>query len=393
MTVITTPRRLGRRGSAPRELRCVVIFAMPAYIGVMTEMRERILEGMRAALPEVSQAQLARDVDMDPSALSRALNGKRGLSGAEVAAIARRLKVSTDWLLLGEDPFPVLVAARHGYNGGGYSAVLGEDSAGAVAGVITAYEQAGELPAWPRVVDVPTDAGAARRMLADAYGEGWQRHLADAVERAFGIDVVKLPLPDHDGVSLRLPNATVMVIPVEAFWGRQNWTIAHELWHIAHNHFTPLTQGAQPDGEQPANTFAAELLMPETEMRQIAWGDLDEAALAQWLWTNGVSLHALRLRLSRLGLDAPAFDGTPLSLLRRHVSGPTMFDDPVTERITDAAARRFPARLLARHQELGSHPSTLSWMLGAPYAPDSGDETPRVNKATDLAALFGLTPA
>lgn len=359
----------------------------------MSDLSERILKRLGDELPGVSQAQLARNIEMDPSALSRALNDKRGLSGAEVVALAQQLRVSTDWLLMGEEPFPALIAARHGYDGGGYSGDLSADSARAISGVITAYEQAGELPAWPVERDVPQDAGDARRLLVEAFGAQWQRNFAEAVERAFGIDVVKLPLPGHAGVSLKLPNATVIVVPVEAFWGRQNWTIAHELWHVAHGHFTDLAAGAQSDGEAAANAFAAELLMPTEVMRQQDWASLDDGKLAAWLWDNGVSFDALKRRLSALGLPSPAFDSAPLTLLRQNIPATDFFHDPVTQRRGAAAARRFPARLLARHEELGQYPATLSWMLGAPYAPDNAEERRPVKRASDLAALLGRASA
>lgn len=359
----------------------------------MSNLSERILGQLETELPGVSQAQLARNISMDPSALSRALNGKRGLSGAEVVALAQQLKVSTDWLLMGEEPFPALVAARHGYDGGGYSGELPEGSARAISGVVTAYEQAGELPSWPVERDVPQDPSDARRLLGEACGDEWQRNFAEAVERAFGIDVVKLPLPGHAGVSLKLPNATVIVVPVEAFWGRQNFTIAHELWHVAHSHFTPLAEGVQPDGESAANAFAAELLMPAEEMRGRDWAALDDGELAAWLWDNGVSFDALKRRLTSLGLALPPFDGAPMTLLRDHIPAANVFDDPVTKRRRAAATRRFPARLHARHEELEKYPATLSWMLGAPFAPDDNDEKRPVNRASHLAALLGRAMA
>jgi len=359
----------------------------------MTAITDRVLEKLQSAEPATSQAQLARSIGMDPSALSRALSGQRGLSGAEIVALAQQLRVSTDWLLLGEEPFPALIAARHDYNVGGYSADLSEEANLAVAGVVTAYEQAGDLPEWPASPAVPGEPANARTMLAGEYGPGWQRNLADAVERTFGIDVVKLPLPGHAGVSLKLTNAVVIVVPVEAIWGRQNFTIAHELWHVAHGDFTPLHEGASSSGEANANAYAAELLMPAEQMRAVDWATVGEKTLAEWIWENGVSLSALRQRLSTLGLPLPPYDGTPLSLLRLHVPRQNVFHDPVTERRADSSKRRFPVRLLARHEELGTHLQTLSWMLGAPYDPDSSDEQRPANRASDLAALFGLTPA
>lgn len=369
-----------------------MIFATAAYIGGMDEIAERITQRLREMQPEVSQAQLARDVGMDPSALSRALNGKRGLAGSEVAALAARLRVSTDWLLLGEEPFPVLVAARHHFNDGAYSSQSSDAADGAVDSIVAAYEQAGDLPAWSSEREVPTDAATVRDLLSGTYGADWSRHFADAIERTFGIDVVRLPLPGRRGLSLKLPDATLIAVPVDGFWGYQNWTIAHELWHVAHAHFTPLAQGPQDDGEAAANAFAAELLMPAAEMRATDWASLDEARLAAWLWESGVSLEALRVRLSYLGLGPLDFDGSVTSLLRRHVHRQNVFDDPVTWRRASAATRRFPARLIAKHEELGKYPATLAWMLGAESEEDQPERRP-VNKASDLRGLFGMTPA
>jgi hypothetical protein len=41
--------------------------------------------------------------------------GERGLAGDEVVALAYGLQVTADWLLTGEDAFPVQVLSRHGH--------------------------------------------------------------------------------------------------------------------------------------------------------------------------------------------------------------------------------------------------------------------------------------
>lgn len=357
----------------------------------MDQVAARIVERLRTALPGVSQAELARRVDMDPSALSRALNGKRGLAGAEIADIAAQLRVSTDWLLLGEEPFPIALAARHDYADGVHSVEMTDQATALISGVALAYEQAGELPRAPQAVDVPEDPAEARRLLNEAFGEQWPRYFADAVEHTFGVDVVKAELPEPAGLSLKLPNATVILVPTQVFWGRQNWTIAHELWHVARGDFTPLESGAAPDGETQANAFARNLLLPESLVRSVDWARISEAELSAFLWRTGVSTQALLTRLAGLGINGPTQIPAPVAMLRRHVipSGPAQ--DPVTDRLRDAAARRFPTRLLARHEEEGDHPRTLSWMLGAPLvAGDDPDELPQPVNADDLAELFGL---
>jgi transcriptional regulator with XRE-family HTH domain len=358
----------------------------------MDTVAERILQRLHTFLPGVSQAELARRVDMDPSALSRVINGKRGLAGSEVAAIAAQLQVSTDWLLLGEEPFPIAIAARHDYAGGAYSSVLDDDSMSLVSGIALAYEQAGELPEQETAIEVPTDPAEVRRMLESSFGADWPRHFAEAVERTFAIDVVKAELPGHAGLSLKLPNATVIVVPTQVFWGRQNWTIAHELWHVANGHFSALHEGAAADGEASANNFAKELLLPEKLIFEVDWAAISEAELADFLWRSGASLQALSNRLAALRLPALRYDGAPLGLFRRHVKADHLDQDPVTSRLRDAAARRFPTRLLVQHEVSGQHPRTLAWMLGAPLeAGDDPGELPEPANADDLAALFGLS--
>ena len=80
-------------------------------MGTMAEVGVRI----RAAMPAgMSQRQLAERAGMTPDALSRALNGQRGLSPTEVAKIAETLGADTHWLITGApDPFSLTVAARH----------------------------------------------------------------------------------------------------------------------------------------------------------------------------------------------------------------------------------------------------------------------------------------
>jgi hypothetical protein len=314
------------------------------------------------------------------------------LAGSEVAALAAQLRVSTDWLLLGEEPFPIAIAARHDYADGAYSSVLDNDSMSLVSGIALAYEQAGDLAESDGPGQVPTDPAEVRRLLESTFGIEWPRHFADAVERTFAVDVVKAELSGHSGLSLKLPNATVIVVPTQAFWGRQNWTIAHELWHVANGHFAPLHDGAAADGELLANTFAKELLLPEELIRDVNWETISEAELAKFLWRSGASMQALVNRLATLKLPIPKSDGPPLMMFRRHVRADGPSEDPVTSRLRDASARRFPTRLLVQHEASGKYPRTLAWMLGAPLeAGDDPGALPDPANADDLAALFGLS--
>lgn len=80
----------------------------------MVELGQRVRSRMPAGM---SQNRLAERVGMTPDALSRALNGRRGLSLTEVTSIAEVLGADTHWLITGaDDPFAVSVAARHSWD-------------------------------------------------------------------------------------------------------------------------------------------------------------------------------------------------------------------------------------------------------------------------------------
>ncbi|WP_158613127.1 MULTISPECIES: ImmA/IrrE family metallo-endopeptidase [unclassified Frondihabitans] len=360
----------------------------------MSELGDRLFQRLEDVHPGVSQNELARRVDMDRGALSRVMNGKRGLSERELIALAKELRTSTDWILLGEEPFPVEIAARHNYLGNGiYFLDKSDDEDSTVRGIAVAYEQATDLQEWPTKRAVPKDPAAARQLLEQEYGAGWQRHFAEAVERTFGIDVVRVTLPHKSGLTLRLPNAIVIVVPMEAFWARQNWTIAHELEHIASGAFShdgDLTKAQ----ENAANNFAAELLLPAEEIKSIDWAHVSEADLAAYLWRSGASTEALANRFSYLRIQNPPALSKTTWLVRKHITGETVFENPFAERMQDAASRRFPARLIAAHEANPNTARTLEWLLGAPFESgiDSDDEHesddwPAID---DVAAAFGM---
>lgn len=75
----------------------------------------RVKEALRRR--GLTQADLARAVDVGESAMSKSLAGTRAFAALELAEIADRLDVSMHWLVTGElDPFEVRVVARHDYD-------------------------------------------------------------------------------------------------------------------------------------------------------------------------------------------------------------------------------------------------------------------------------------
>lgn len=341
----------------------------------MMDSGARVLERLAEALPSVNRAQLARRVGMDPSAL---------------VAIACELRISTDWLLVGEDRFLVVIAARHAYADRTYSADL-EGIDDAVRGVALEYERAAELAELPSR-PVPRDPAQARHLLTEIAGPDWPRCFASAVERTFGVDVVKVASDNAEGVSLSLPNAHVIIVPTAVAWSRQNWTIAHELAHIASDDFVPLAHAATSEREREAaaNAYAAELLLPAADLRAVGWATVDEAFAARFVWNSGVSIVALNNRLATLGLPQIEQHGPPLALLRRHIVGSSPLDDPITARRQEAGARRFPSRLVAAHESDPRSEHLLAWMLGVVPAEQGGVPLSADADLDGLARELGL---
>lgn len=88
----------------------------------------RVKEALRGS--GLSQAELARLIDLGESALSKSINGTRAFSAVELAEVADRIGVSMHWLVTGEpDPFELIVSARHDYDSkaGRYSSSQVED--------------------------------------------------------------------------------------------------------------------------------------------------------------------------------------------------------------------------------------------------------------------------
>lgn len=361
----------------------------------MDTLRNRVLTCLERIDPGTSQNELARRIGMAPSALSRALNETRGLTGDELVSLARVLHVSIDWVLTGEEPFPVRIAARHNFSQiNGYE--LSRSAAGERAildDVALVFRQvaADIQPLAQRAV--PADPAVAREMLIDGVGADWTRRFAEAVERVFGIDVVKVAMPNAVGYSMQLANATVIVVPTENFWGRQNWTIAHELGHIAAEQFTPIDEPASTLGESEANRFAAQLLLPEEELRKFDWSAISGPELAKFLWESGVSMDALGVRLDSLKLTRPKVALGTGQLIRKYPPvGGDVLDDPISQRWVAAGLRRFPTRLLVAHEKSEATKRSLAWMLGV-NVDESADEVETVTDVDAMATAFGFVPA
>jgi Zn-dependent peptidase ImmA (M78 family)/transcriptional regulator with XRE-family HTH domain len=334
----------------------------------VNEIGPRVAACLRERRPTQTQREFAAALGMAPDALSRALSGERKFSAAELAEIADLLGADVHWLITGEpDPYRIVLAARHDYDHatGARSVPDRDTDARVLEDVALVYRQAYGAD-HGETTRLPGDVEATRTTLGDDY----VRPFADRLESRLGVDVVRLA-EISTAWSFTLAGRGVVVLPATGNWFRENWSLAHELAHLSLGHHARADgESVGSDTEMAANAFAAELLLPAGTLRGIDWSTLSAAALAALVWGWGVSTDALRRRLDSLRIQVPdtvaGWAAQPTQqLLWRHWGGSR---EEITRRMDDAATRRFPVALQARHLEqieagkLGK--ATLAWMLG-----------------------------
>lgn len=314
---------------------------------------------------------------MAPDAMSRSLNDQRAFSSVELVRIADRLNADIHWIITGEvDPLAVRFAARHVYDSDARQHRLpgDENDREVLDGIALAYRQAQH---WQQAepAEIPKDAAEIRAALGDDFVATF----ADRVEQRFGVDVVRLQGLSTD-YSLRVGRKPVILLKTEPNWFRSNWSLAHELGHLALGHHD-ADQESNGIHERAANAFAANLLLPEAMVRDVDWATLSEAAIARHVWGFGVSTQALANRLQALGLPVPPGilarpEGATVPLLRRNsgvipverLPGTTIaVDSPITRRMNQSVERRIPDGLVAAHldgiAQGALNKGTLAWLF------------------------------
>ncbi|MDO5092897.1 MAG: ImmA/IrrE family metallo-endopeptidase [Propionibacteriaceae bacterium] len=346
--------------------------------------------------PGKTQKEVAARVGMTPDAFSRALRGERGFSAIELANLAEVLQEDIHYLITGEpDPNRLVLAARHNYDQNtrersvdGY-----EEDRQVLADIALAYRQADQENMQPS--RIPADQDDTRRAL----GADFVRDLLARLEQRCAIDVVRVTALSTS-YSFHVGERAVIAIPGQGNWFRENWDMAHELGHLVLRHEGVIQHDGEVDGpEREANAFAAELLLPSSELDSIDWQGVSAEDLAAKAWEWGVSTQALRTRLAALGLPIPQrlqdlLQMSTQGLLRRHRQSDSPADE-ITLRMQAAAQRHFPLWLQEAHLDRiaeGAIPkATLAWMLGVPE--DELDvETPgspALISAAELDALLG----
>lgn len=337
---------------------------------------------------------------MTHDALSRAINGQRHFSAVELAKLADLLDVDTRWLITGsEDPFKVRLAARHPW---GQSSTEQEASDDAIIARVvetyrTAYANEGLVPSV--VGALPTDPTELRRRLS-AREQGLSvRDLAEQIEDVLGVDIVRDPGLQTD-YSFRIGDHAVVLLKSTIYWFRANWSIAHELGHLALGHH--VRDRTTTADENPADTFATEFLLPESLIRDVQWQRMTTPELALWLWESGVSTTALRRRLAELHISPPeqiraALEESTPKLMRAYIelikasAGTHPYSDPIWERENATTGRQFPERVVAaltERVETGlADPYILAWVREVPVDELSWPEPDLDSPSVDYAQL------
>lgn len=368
-----------------------------------TRIRDRMAE-----LGVPSQRELARTVDMKPDALSRAMSGERGFSITELVALAETLNTSLHWLATGSvDPNELSVAARHGYDHSRQSRVAVDWPASrpVLENIAVAYEQVDrDLPV--RIGGpIPRAARDVRQCLEAASGDSFVRVFADAIEAAFPVDVVRASEVDG-GFTIQVGRRTILAINDTSNWFRQNWSLAHELGHVAAGTMGSIAAPSQDldRSERNANAFAAELLLPAAHVKAQQWHEMTHTDVAEFIWQHGISTKALASRLEALRIDIGAVGWELRSestqrFIRKHlINTGESAETLISTRMQEAGSRRFPIGLLTAHRDAIEdgrlHGGTLAWMLD-----DDVDEieaellpTPSADPTAvdELSALLGF---
>ncbi|OMC26415.1 ImmA/IrrE family metallo-endopeptidase [Mycobacterium colombiense] len=365
---------------------------------------QRVRASIEALEPPRSHRDIAQAVMMKPDAFSRSLNGERAFSSIEITRLADELGRDLHWLITGEeDPMRPRVAARHFFDQEARSHhVPGRELDEAVlADIALAYRQAYPDETVRTLTKLPSSVAEIRGQL----GPNFVRPFIDRVETCLSVDVVRIS-EISTSYTLCMGPHTAIVIPASGSWFYENWSIAHELGHIAAGDVdVNLPVAKRYEHETRANAFAAELLLPASDIKRVNWRTITETELAHRIWDYGVSVVALQNRLATLRVGVSelistwASKGTP-SLLRiagRNLDGSNEVEHAIAQRTRGASERRFPLSLQEAHMkrialgELGK--DTLAWMLGVDPNLLEEVETPNESHTVDpdeLAKLLEL---
>lgn len=278
-----------------------------------------LFDGSRLTLARhlagLRKSDLAARISKSPTAVAAWESGAKGPTAATVAQLALSLSVDPGFFAVRPDDVAATSTTPH-FRSLRSTSQLARDQAfayGQLAVDITASLERHvelpdlDLPSFPvatdqRDLDGPEEAA---RLVRErwAMGDGPAGHLVRLLEQR-GILVVFSPAQaaSVDAYSFTSALRPVVVLnPIKRDYYRQRFDVAHELGHLV------MHGDAEPGGrtvEDQAHRFASELLMPESEIRDLlpsAMGAQAWRSLARLKEQWGVSMQALLFRARQLG--------------------------------------------------------------------------------------------
>lgn len=285
-----------------------------------SRMEETLLTRVRQVISDTGQSDkdFAELIGIDKTKLSKSLKGRRKFSSLELALIAEAGGRTVDWLLSGESSRELHFARRAN------SPALEEiDEAGShvVAQVWERFEAleriglAGDTPTLPKPKNYPLYVDQATSLALEIGGRFPAKissyetpALIDAVERSLGINVVVADLPSGcDGLSYTDGNFRSIVLGTSDAPFRQRYTLAHEIAHVAFGDAkqTVIQErlwSTRDTVESRANTFAASLLAPMSEVKDYVGDGSAVDKFNQLVLKFQMSPDSMAWRLLNLGL-------------------------------------------------------------------------------------------
>jgi Zn-dependent peptidase ImmA (M78 family) len=333
-----------------------------------TEERERVREVIRGS--GLTDAQFAKQIEMDPTKLSKSLSGARRFTSFELATIASTGGTTIDWLL-GGTATPVAIAARR--NDERRAAISRavkraeeyvelDDLLRRLADIAKPLRPLPAVPQNPRAIDAgPELAELALAMIDEAAPNKLLREDPwSTIETAFDVNVAVDAFDDGlDGLTYQTESFRLILVNNQTSWSRQRFTLAHELAHVLAQdgqagHGVRVDRDvmdtAGPDRlvEIRANAFAAAFLMPPAEVRSMFAEGATEQTFARAIGRFRVSPSAMAWRLVSLAIldrdSARPFLGMPVNQAAR-IGGWEEELDELTQRQSLA---RPPVPLAAR---------------------------------------------
>lgn len=245
----------------------------------LKELGSRLADARKAT--GLTQADLAREVGLDRTAVTKIESGARGVDSLELSRIATALGRPVDWFLV---PSPPLVASRRAaldVSNERPADVLLELLARDVEQMVAMGTFRLPVVEHPTgtvttVADAERAARTAREFLEQP--DGPLRNLLRASE-LLGVVAASLDLHDDklDGSYVALDRGGVALINGGAPSGRRRFTLAHELGHhvLADSYSAEWIVAAEDeDRERLVSAFAIHFLMPRDSVVR-RWTELD----------------------------------------------------------------------------------------------------------------------